>query len=236
MGINSPRQLLFFVTPPQPCPYLTGREAVSLFAEPTVLDNGVYSRLARVGFRRSGDQVYRPACGHCHACIPVRIPVPDFHPRRRDRRNMKLNADLSLHVTRAYFSDEHFRLYAAYLDTRHPGGGMDGATPDQFRQFLIGTWSDTWFLELRWNDRLVAVAVTDRMEDGLSAVYTYYSPDLFERGLGRHCVLRQIAYCRDLGLPYVYLGYWIKGSEKMAYKGQYRPLQALIDDRWVTLV
>ena len=233
--MNSPRQLLFFVTPPQPCPYLPEREAVSLFAEPTVLDNSVYSRLARIGFRRSGDQVYRPACGHCRACVPVRIPAGDFQLRRRDRRNLKLNADLSVRVTRAHFSEEHFRLYNAYLDARHPGGGMDSPTPEQFRQFLIGSWSDTWFLEVRRDNRLAAVAVTDRMEDGLSAVYTYYAPDLVERGLGRFCILRQIAYCRDLGLPYVYLGYWIEDSEKMAYKGQYRPLQALSDDRWVTL-
>lgn len=233
--MNSPRQLMFFVTSPQACPYLPGRESTSLFAEPVVLDNMLYSRLARIGFRRSGDQVYRPACGHCQACVPVRIPVADFRPRRRDRRNLSRNADLELRIIRAHFSDEHFRLYAAYLDARHPGGGMDSPTPEQFRQFLIGSWSDTWFLELRLEGRLVAVAVTDLLEDGLSAVYTYYDPTLTDRGLGHHSILRQIAHSRDQGLPYLYLGYWIEGSEKMDYKGQYRPLQAMRGDRWVAL-
>lgn len=233
--MNSPRQLLFFVTPPQVCPYLPGRESVSLFAEPAVLDNALYGRLARIGFRRSGDQVYRPACGHCQACVPVRIPVEAFRPRRRDRRNLGRNAGLELRINRAHFSAEHFQLYATYLEARHPGGGMDAPTPEQFERFLIGTWSDTWFLELHLEDRLVAVAVTDRLEDGLSAVYTFYDPALTDRGLGHHCILRQIAYGRDLGLPYLYLGYWVEGSDKMGYKGQYRPLQALRGDRWVAL-
>ena len=112
---------------------------------------------------------------------------------------------------------------------------MDAPTPDQYRQFLIGGWSDTWFLELRQDSRLVAVAVTDRLEDGLSAVYTYYAPDLMDRGLGHHCVLRQIELARAQNLPYLYLGYWIEGSAKMAYKGGYRPLEALQGERWIAL-
>lgn len=233
--MNSPRQLQFFVTPPQPCPYLEAREAISLFAEPEALDNRLYSRLARLGFRRSGNQVYRPACSGCGACVPARIPVRAFRPHRRDRRCLAANADLAMQWTQARYGEEHFRLYSRYLDARHPAGGMDRPTPEQFCQFLIGDWSDTGFLELRLEDRLVAVGVTDRLDDGLSAVYTFYDPELSGRGLGNCTVLCQIELARQLGLPYLYLGYWVEGSRKMAYKGRYRPLEILIDGQWRTL-
>jgi arginine-tRNA-protein transferase len=167
--------------------------------------------------------------------VAVRIPVDAYRLHRRDRRNLIRNADLQHSLVRGGYSEEHFRLYSAYLDSRHPGGGMDAPTPDQYRQFLIGSWSDTWFLELRLNDRLVAAAVTDRLEDGLSAVYTYYDPALLDRGLGHHGILRQIELARDQNLPYLYLGYWVEGSDKMAYKGRYRPLQALQGERWIAL-
>lgn len=233
--MNSPRQLQFFVTPPQPCPYLDDRDSISLFAEPEALDNRLYSRLAQLGFRRSGNQVYRPACMQCKACIPSRIPVADFQPRRRDRRCLADNIDLEASWVVAHYSAEHFALYSAYLSARHPEGGMDQPTPDQFRQFLIGVWSDTWFLELRLDGRLVAVGVTDRLADGLSAVYTFYDPALSGRGLGNCCILHQIAQARHLCLPYLYLGYWIAASSKMAYKGRFRPLEVLQDGHWQTL-
>lgn len=233
--MNSPRQLQFFVTPPQPCPYLAERESISLFAEPDVLDNRLYSRLAQLGFRRSGNQVYRPACAHCMACVPVRIPVSDFRQHRRDRRCLADNADLSAQWVAAHYSPEHFQLYCSYLNARHPDGGMDRPTPDQYRQFLIGAWSDTGFLELRLDGRLVAVGVTDRLEDGLSAVYTFYDPALSARGLGNCSVLHQIEQARQLRLPYLYLGYWVDASPKMAYKGRFRPLEILREGNWRAL-
>lgn len=233
--MNAPSQLQFFVTPPQPCPYLAGRESISLFAEPDALDNRLYSRLARLGFRRSGNHVYRPACTRCDACVASRIPVTAFQPRRRDRRCLADNADLEGRWARAHFDSEHFALYCRYLAARHPKGGMDQPTPDQYSQFLIGAWSDTWFLELRLKGRLVALAVTDRLDDGLSAVYTFYDPDLNRRGLGNCSILHQIGQARHLCLPYLYLGYWIAGSPKMAYKGRFRPLEILREDRWQTL-
>lgn len=234
--MNAPRQLLFFVTPPQPCPYLADRESISLFAEPEVLNNRLYSRLAQLGFRRSGNQVYRPACPDCQACVPTRLPVLDFQPHRRDRRCLAGNADLHVQWVAARYTPEHFELYCRYLEARHPGGGMDRPTPDQYRQFLIGAWSDTWFLELRLDGRLIAVGVTDRLEDGLSAVYTFYDPGLSSRGLGNCSVLHQIERARRLRLPYLYLGYWIAASPKMAYKGRFRPLEILHEGHWRELV
>ncbi|MBU1190222.1 MAG: arginyltransferase [Gammaproteobacteria bacterium] len=233
--MNAPRHLQFFATPPHPCPYLPEQEAISLFAEPSLMDNRLYSRLALLGFRRSGSHVYRPACAKCQACVPVRIPVADFLPQRRDRRCLSRNADLTSDWVLARFSPEHFQLYSDYLSARHPAGGMDKPTPEHYRQFLMGNWSDTWFLELRLDGHLIAVAVADLLADGLSAVYSFYTPDLDQRGLGNYCILRLIEHTQARGLPYLYLGYWIQDCTKMAYKGRFRPLETLINDSWIAL-
>lgn len=230
--MNAPRQVQFYVTPPQPCAYLPGEESISLIADPVSTDRALYNRLAQLGFRRSGSHVYRPACTHCHACVPVRIPVAEFRPRRRDRRCLERNIDLQAHVVEARFSEETYSLYCAYLRARHPGGGMDNPSREQFSEFLIGTWSDTWFLELRLERQLLAIAVIDQLDDGLSAVYTFYDPAQTGRSLGHYSILRQIQAARNIGLPYLYLGYWIEASRKMAYKGDYRPLEALRGNHW----
>lgn len=231
--MNAPRHLQFFATPPHPCPYLPDQEAISLFAEPSLMDSKLYSRLALLGFRRSGSHVYRPACEGCHACIPVRIPVAAFLPQRRDRRCLARNTDLNVEWVAASFSPEHFQLYSDYLTARHQDGGMDQPTPDHFRQFLMGNWSDTRFLELRLQRRLIGVAVADLLQDGLSAVYSFYDPTLDQRGLGNYCILRLIELTQSLRLPYLYLGYWIQECTKMAYKGRFRPLETYLNDCWV---
>ncbi|MBI5461900.1 MAG: arginyltransferase [Gammaproteobacteria bacterium] len=233
--MNAPRQVQFYATPPHPCPYLPGQESISLFADPACTDATLYNRLARLGFRRSGGHVYRPACTHCQACIPVRIPVADFQPRRRDRRCLERNADLQVQRVEASFSEEAYRLYCTYLRARHPGGGMDKPTAEQFSQFLIGSWSDTGFLQLRLDRQLISVAVIDRLEDGLSAVYTFYDPAQTGRSLGHYSILRQIEAAQSMGLPYLYLGYWIEACQKMAYKGTYRPLETLRGEQWERL-
>jgi arginine-tRNA-protein transferase len=233
--MNAPRQLQFYATPPQPCAYLPGQESISLLADPVVTDRALYNRLARLGFRRSGSHVYRPACADCNACMPVRIPVAEFQSRRRDRRCLERNLDLQTQLVEARFSAETYALYCAYLEARHPGGGMDKPTPEQFSQFLIGTWSDTWFLQLRSNRQLLAVAVIDQLDDGLSAVYTFYDPLQTGRSLGHYSILRQIQATRTMGLPYLYLGYWIEASRKMAYKGDYRPLEVFRGEHWERL-
>lgn len=233
--MNAPRQLQFYATPPHPCPYLPEQESISLFADPAATDGALYDRLVQLGFRRSGSHVYRPACIRCHACVPARIPVAAFMPRRRDRRCSERNSDLRVNLVKAHFSDETFTLYCRYLQARHSDGGMDNPTPEQFNQFLIGNWSTTWFLELRQEQRLLAVAVTDQLADGLSAVYTFFDPAQSTRSLGRYSILQQIQTTQDLGLPYLYLGYWIAASPKMAYKGEYRPLETLFGEQWKRL-
>lgn len=227
-------QLKFFATPPHGCSYLEDRKATTLFVDPAAdIDNAMYSALSALGFRRSGRHVYRPHCESCSACIPVRLPVEGFAPRRRQRRIWARNADLTVTLTEPGLTDENYALYARYIIRRHSDGDMFPPSPDQFRSFLLCEWSDTRFAEFRLGDELVAVAVTDRVHDGLSAIYTFYDPDLPQRSLGVHGILWQIDHAIETGRPYVYLGYWIKQCQKMSYKTDYRPLEMFVGERWV---
>jgi arginine-tRNA-protein transferase len=198
------------------------------------MDAATYQALLSRGFRRSGAQVYRPACGTCDRCISIRIPVHDFAPNRSQRRNLTNNLR---HVTigdrPADFHREHYELYRAYVRSRHPDGSMAEATEISYHEFLVAPWGgETRFLELRMEGRLAAVAVTDRLPESLSAVYTFFDPRMQRRALGTYAILCQIQVARDLGLKYLYLGYWIGECRKMSYKDRFRPLEALIDERW----
>ena len=226
-------RLALYLSAPQPCSYLPRETEQSLLLDPDLgISNALYGELIRRGFRRSGDLVYRPHCPFCRQCLSARIPVADFRPRRRHRRVLKANRDLRLVEREPGFRDEHFALYRRYTQARHPGGSMAEASPESYIDFLVADWCDTRFLELRQNDRLLAVAVTDRVSDGLSAVYTFFEPDLPARSLGTRAILAQIERCRELDLPYLYLGYWIRDSEKMRYKGDFRPLEVFSEERW----
>lgn len=225
--------LKFYATYPHACAYIDGFEATDIVADPEApMDAEVHGQLADLGFRRSGDLLYRPHCRECARCVSVRVPVEEFRPRRSQRRTRKRNRDLDLHWAPAHYSDEHFELYCRYLADRHQGGGMDNPQPEDFRRFLIGGWSDTRFLEFRLGGDLLAVAVTDWLPQGLSAVYTYFDPDFRDRGLGVNAILRQIEEARRLELPYVYLGYWVEGCRKMEYKQDYRPLEGFDGQGW----
>lgn len=189
------------------------------------------------GFRRSGDIVYRPHCSHCRACVAVRIPVERFAPDRSHRRCLARNADLELRVLPAQRTDEQLALYRRYLAARHAGGGMDDHGAAEFDQFLIGSWSDGRFLELRepashGPGRLLAVAVTDVNESALSAVYTFYDPDETHRGLGTLAILKQLEWARREHRSHLYLGYWIAGHAKMDYKRRFRPLEGFDGHAW----
>jgi arginine-tRNA-protein transferase len=229
------RQLMLYQSPPHPCSYLDGRSASSVFIDPEAqLGPDSYGMLLNLGFRRSGTHVYRPQCPDCQACMSARIPVADFQPRRSQRRTLQANADLQLHITQPRFDPEHYALYQAYTGQRHDDGEMARASTDEYRDFLIADWCQTEFMEFRLAGRLVALAVTDRVPDGLSAVYTFFDPGLAARSLGVFAVLSQIRRASELGLPYLYLGYWIGNCRKMRYKADYRPLQLLLDGRWQT--
>ncbi len=233
---RSPQRIQFFSTPPETCSYLPNRLSINAVADPHLpMTTALYSQLASNGFRRSGNHLYRPNCGTCQACIPVRLPVARFTPSRNQRRCERANQDLQVREQPPLFRREYFDLYARYQRERHPGGGMDMPTPDGFMRFLTCEWSETRFVEMRLNGDLIAVVVSDQLDHGFSAVYTFFSPDFPKRSLGTFAVIWQIRQAAALGLDYVYLGYWIEACRKMRYKREFRPLEALQGRRWVNL-
>lgn len=219
-----------------PCAYLADRTARTVIVDPGFpVTNQVYSDLLRRGMRRSVSYIYAPACPSCRACQSLRVPVAAFRPRRRQRRCWHHNADLTATMTEPGFSVEHFSLYRRYLQARHPGDGMDDQGPDEYLDFLIAPWSDTRFVEFRLDGTLLAVAVVDLVEDGFSAVYTFFDPEFPRRGLGTYAVLWQIDAVRRYGLDYVYLGYWIAESAKMCYKADFSPCEVYRARSWQAL-
>ena len=231
--MKSDSEIQFYLGESHDCSYLPGREARSVFLDPNETpDQRLYSVLVDHGFRRSGEYVYRPNCAACDACVPLRLPVTRFTPSRRDRRTWKRNRDLTVTPREPYFSDELFDLYHRYQDARHRDGGMDNPKPEEFLRFLDAPWSPTLFLEFRLEGRLLGVAVADRLDQGLSAVYTFFEPEESSRGLGNLAVLWEIEETKRLGLPFLYLGYWIAESPKMAYKARFRPLDAFWEGVW----
>jgi len=228
--------LRLFATQPHPCSYLDHREATTVFVDPEApINASIYSELSRLGFRRSGSHLYRPHCASCQACISCRIPVADFVPNRSQRRCWQRNQDLTIRQVSSIHTPEHYRLYERYINERHRDGDMFPPSEGQYEAFLTNEWEVGFYLELRLGEKLVGVAVCDRLEDGLSAVYTFFDPDEEKRGLGVFAILSQIHQAKEAGLPFLYLGYWIKGCQKMEYKIQYRPTELLINRRWVHL-
>lgn len=216
------------------CSYLENRQAVNIYADPHhPHPRAVYNQLIKRGFRRSGEYVYRPGCTDCSACVAVRISTANFRPRRTDKRNLSLNSDLTVDFIKASYTDEYFALYKSYLGARHPDGGMDDPEPEDFERFLLNPWGETLFVEVRLKAELIAVAVTDSTADGLSAVYTFFAPAHSARGLGRYCILQQIDLCTAMAFPYLYLGYWVDGCQKMQYKTDYRPQEHFNGHNWI---
>lgn len=224
------------LSPEHACNYLPNKTARMIFLGPGATSQvRVYSRLAEQGFRRSGPYLYRPSCEHCHACIPVRIPVEDFRPSRSQRRTWQRNQDLDAALQPAEFVEEHFDLYQRYMHWRHPHGSLDKPSAADYAAFLTGN-DNTFFVEFRLQAQLVGVAVVDALDDALSAVYTFYTPELPPRSLGTYAILWQITEAQLRRLRWMYLGYWIIESPKMAYKSRFRPFEQLTADGWQTVI
>ena len=227
--------LHFYLTAPYPCSYLRDQQARSQVATPALLIGApVYSQLVQRGFRRSGTYTYRPHCDHCKACVPLRISAQQFAANRSQKRAWKQHAHLEATLHPLQDNSEYYELYQRYQRARHKDGGMDNDDRESYQNFLLQSHVDSLLVEFREQGVLRMVSVIDLLSDGLSSVYTFYEPDLPRARLGVYNVLWQIELCRKLGLDFVYLGYWIKDSRKMAYKTQYQPAQGLLDGIWRT--
>jgi len=232
------QKLQFYVTTAYACGYLPKKLAQSLIATPqTLVDGPVYSGLIQQGFRRSGKFAYRPHCEHCHACISVRLPVDAFAATRSQQRAFKKHSGLQATIRDASYDEEHFALYLSYQQQRHPTNEQPGMPQEdeasQYQQFLCQSNVDSVMVEFRdAQHTLKMVSVIDIVMDGLSAVYTFYDAK-DQASYGTYSILWQIEWAKQLGLNYLYLGYWIADSQKMAYKQQFQPQEKLIEGEWV---
>jgi arginine-tRNA-protein transferase len=230
----------FFVTSPAPCPYLPGRQERKVFTELAGAHaNELNDALGRIGFRRSQSVAYRPSCAGCNACISVRVVTRDFRPSATQRKLIRRNADLEVTACRPWATDEQYQLLRRYLGHRHPGGGMAGMDDQDYADMVEQSPVNSVIVEYREPSvdgvpgTLIGACLTDQQGDGLSMIYSFFAPEADARqGLGSLIILDHILRARAAGLPYVYLGYWVKGSARMAYKTRYRPLELLTARGW----
>lgn len=236
--LHNTHQLQFFMSTDADCPYLPDKRERKLFTSLSpCTSEQVQNALSQQGFRRSQNIVYRPVCQNCAACLSARIPVDAFHISKSQKRIQNKNADIAYEVRQARATEEQFDLFEAYVKTRHRDGGMSDMTLFDYASMVDETNVPTRLIEYRRviNGRpaeLVAVALTDVLEDGLSMVYSFFNPELSAQSLGTFMILNHIKLCQQANLPYLYLGYWVKGSSNMSYKIKFRPIELYYNGLW----
>lgn len=236
------QKLQFYVTTGYNCGYLPNKLAQSLIASPQhLIDANVYSGLIQQGFRRSGKFAYRPHCENCRECVPVRVILQHFAPNRSQKRAYKQHQNLTASILNVGFQEEHYALYSAYQKARHidlnakdkNSNQEEKDDIEQYQNFLCQTNVESVMIEFRENGQLKMISVIDIVRDGISAVYTFYDTTDVKASYGTYNVLWQVDWAKSLNLPYLYLGYWIKDSKKMAYKQNFKPLEKLIEGEWL---
>lgn len=232
--MESLKDLKLYTTAEHDCSYLPGKQAKTLFVDPDfIINREFHTRLNEIGFRRSGAHLYRPNCESCEQCIPCRVLVHEFEPGRRYMRVLKKNKDLQISQVDTIATDEYFQVYEAYINARHSDGDMYPAAREQYQSFLLTKRKDTLYLEMRCQGKLLGVMICDHLLNALSAVFTFYDPDMEKRSLGTFAILWQIAVAKRLNLSYLYLGYWISACKKMNYKTQFQPIELLYPSGWI---
>lgn len=229
------QELALYATPEHDCSYLPAQQASTIFADPKAnIDKSLYSQLSYLGFRRSGNHYYRPNCQSCQACTPIRVNAGNFQRSRSQKRIWKKNSDINGRMLPADFHEDHYLLYEKYIHSRHSDGDMYPPSRDQYRSFLVDGHDTTQFIEFSEGNNLLGIAVCDQLDDGLSAIYTFFDPDLAARSLGTYAILWQLEEAKKRNLGYLYLGYFIKECKKMAYKTKFSPYEARLEDNWFT--
>ena len=232
--VNEVSSIKLFRTSEHPCSYISNQNATTVFLDPaTKISQKLNSALTDKGFRRSGHLLYKPDCNSCKACIACRIPVKKFKSKSSFKRILKINQDIRVDVSSNLNLDESYALYESYINHRHLDGDMFPATEKQFSTFILENTDDTIFFKFFDKEKLIAVSVADILQDGLSAVYCFYDPIDKRRSLGTYAILYQIHRVLEQERLYLYLGYWIKNCRKMLYKTRFRPLEMLVNNKWV---
>lgn len=230
--------LTFYRSRPTPCPYLPDRTEQQLFAELVGPDaNESFQLLSKCGFRRTQNVIYRPACPACNACHPARVVLKEFQFDSKWRRILRINRDIKVKDVGLRVDDEQFRLFQSYLQLRHSDSEMLGMSHGKFAEMIVTSPVDTKIIEFRDPDkRLIACSLTDYLDNGMSAVYTAFDPALYRRSLGTYAVLWMIQQSLKLKLDYLYLGFWVQGSQKMSYKSRFHPLEIFGTKGWTRLI
>lgn len=222
-----------FVTEKQPCNYLDDKESQSAFVHPSLkLTTKMYSELITKGFRRSGDEVYAPHCSLCSECIPARLDAGQFKASKNQKRCIKKNVNTRIIIKPAQFEQAHYDIYMRYQNHKHSGSLMANSSEEDYINFLASSWCETVFVEFLIDNKLAAVAIVDLLNNGLSAVYTFFDPKFSRYSLGTYAILWQLNYAKKKNVDFIYLGFWVKDCRKMAYKSQYKPMQGYINKEW----